>query len=71
MNRPSTRLILAGMTAAVLGGSIAAASADSAPVDPKKDHTICLINQDSATGPQHGLCVTIPLLPPPAGAVTR
>lgn len=61
MNRPSARLVLVGMTLSVLGGSAAVASADSASTQPQTDHTVCLINQDSSTGPQHGFCVTVPL----------
>ena len=61
MNRPSTRFVLAGMAACLIGGTAMAAAADEPTTDQKKKHTICLINQDSATGPQQGLCVTLPL----------
>lgn len=62
MNRPSARLVLVGMTLCVLGGSAAVASADSTgtPSQPPK-HMVCLINQDGPTGPQHGLCLMLPL----------
>lgn len=60
MSRPSARLILVGMTLCVLGGSAAVASADSGtPEDPKD--MICVIDQDGASGPQHGLCLVIPV----------
>ena len=62
MNRPSTRLVVAGMAACLIGGTALSASADSASdSSSKKDHTVCLINQDGPTGPQHGICVTLPL----------
>jgi hypothetical protein len=65
MNRPSTRLVLAGLVACLIGGSALSAAADEPSSGTKTgsgiDHTICLINQDSATGPQQGLCITLPL----------
>jgi hypothetical protein len=62
MNRLSTRLVLAGVTACLIGGTALSAAADSTPdTGPAYDHTICLINQDSSVGPQHGLCITLPL----------
>ncbi|MCW2543494.1 MAG: hypothetical protein JWM40_1046 [Frankiales bacterium] len=61
MNRLSIRIVLAGVTACLIGGTALSAAADGPTAQPNKDHTICLINQDSSTGPQHGLCVTIPL----------
>jgi hypothetical protein len=61
MNRPSARLILVGMTLSVLAGSAAVASADSDTSGDPTDHMLCLIDQDGPTGPQHGLCIMLPL----------
>jgi hypothetical protein len=61
MNRPSARLVVVGMTLCVLGGSAAVASADTDGTQGKKNHMICLIDQDGPSGPQHGLCLVIPL----------
>lgn len=60
MNRRiSTRLLLLGVTACLLGGTAVTAAADTSNQDSRKKHVICVINQDSNVSPQHGVCVTL------------
>lgn len=66
MKHPSPRLIVAGLTLALLGGTAAAASASGTGAATTKQHVVCLINQDTAPdSTQHGLCLVVndPVLP--------
>lgn len=59
----SRRLIVAVVTAGLLGGTAALAAAET-----PKNHMVCLINQGtSATSSQQGLCLNVvePALPKP------